>query len=128
MLLRRAIWTLGLRYRVDVATLVGRPDLVFPRERVVVFCDGDFWHGRDLLARIAKLRKGSNAPYWVAGPSASDLILALACERARPEPGTRVSAVLALLSSELARHVLVRLGRRCLGPLRRKELQRRADR
>jgi DNA mismatch endonuclease (patch repair protein) len=31
-----------------------------------VFCDGDFWHGRDLAVRLAKLAKGHNAPYWVA--------------------------------------------------------------
>jgi len=32
----------------------------------VVFCDGDFWHGRNLEARIEKLQGGNNAPYWVA--------------------------------------------------------------
>jgi DNA mismatch endonuclease (patch repair protein) len=32
----------------------------------VVFCDGDFWHGRDLDKRVAKLERGHNAPYWVA--------------------------------------------------------------
>ena len=31
-----------------------------------MFCDGDFWHGRNLAERIAKLRRGHNAPYWVA--------------------------------------------------------------
>ncbi len=36
------------------------------RECVVVFFDGDFWHSRDLDARIAKLERGHNAPYWVA--------------------------------------------------------------
>lgn len=64
--LRRALWRLGLRYRVDVAALPGRPDIVFRRERVAVFCDGDFWHGRELAARRAKLAAGHNAPYWVA--------------------------------------------------------------
>lgn len=66
VLLRRELHRLGLRYRVDSAVLPGRPDIVFPRERVVVFCDGDFWHGRDLDARVAKLAAGHNAPYWVA--------------------------------------------------------------
>lgn len=65
--LRKALRQAGLRsYRVDVATLRGRPDVVFTRERVAVFCDGDFWHGRNLDARIAKLQQGHNAPYWVA--------------------------------------------------------------
>jgi DNA mismatch endonuclease (patch repair protein) len=31
-----------------------------------VFCDGDFWHGKDLQSRLASLRKGHNAGYWEA--------------------------------------------------------------
>src|SRR5437879_6384164 len=45
MLLRRELWKMGLRYRKNVETMPGKPDLVFPGARVVVFCDGDFWHG-----------------------------------------------------------------------------------
>jgi DNA mismatch endonuclease (patch repair protein) len=33
---------------------------------VAIFCDGDFWHGRNLAARIKRLAKGHNAPYWTA--------------------------------------------------------------
>ena len=44
-LLSALLWRQGLRYRKNVATLVGKPDIVFPRARLVVFCDGDFWHG-----------------------------------------------------------------------------------
>ncbi len=66
LVLRRAVWARGLRYRVDVAGLPGRPDLVFRKARVVVFCDGDFWHGKNLEQRIARLEDGHNAPYWVA--------------------------------------------------------------
>jgi DNA mismatch endonuclease (patch repair protein) len=64
--LRSALRRLGLRYRVDVAALPGRPDIVFGPTRVAVFCDGDFWHGRDLEQRLSKLARGHNAPYWVA--------------------------------------------------------------
>lgn len=64
--LRQALRAIGVRgYRVDVATLPGRPDLVFTRLKLVVFCDGDFWHGRDLEARVERLARGHNAPYWV---------------------------------------------------------------
>lgn len=66
IVLRRAVFARGLRYRVDVKGLPGRPDLVFSRAKVVVFCDGDFWHGKNLTERIAKLKDGHNAPYWVA--------------------------------------------------------------
>lgn len=32
----------------------------------MVFCDGDFWHGRNLTARLERLARGHNADYWVA--------------------------------------------------------------
>jgi DNA mismatch endonuclease (patch repair protein) len=64
--LRRALYALGLRYRVARADLPGCPDVVFAAARVAVFCDGDFWHGRGLEQRVAKLQRGHNAPYWVA--------------------------------------------------------------
>lgn len=64
--LRRELWRRGLRYRVSVSRLLGKPDIVFWRARVVVFCDGDFWHGRDWTKRQARLRKGANAAYWTA--------------------------------------------------------------
>lgn len=40
--------------------------MVFHGPRVVVFCDGDFWHGKDWRQRQDKLRRGANADYWVA--------------------------------------------------------------
>jgi DNA mismatch endonuclease (patch repair protein) len=64
--LRRELWRRGLRYRLHHPGLPGRPDIVFARQRVVVFCDGDFWHGRDLTRRLAALAAGHNATYWLA--------------------------------------------------------------
>ncbi|MGH8544866.1 MAG: very short patch repair endonuclease [Gammaproteobacteria bacterium] len=66
LVLRAALRGLGLKYRVGHRTLPGHPDIVFPEHRVAVFCDGDFWHGRDWARRRAKLAKGSNSSYWVA--------------------------------------------------------------
>jgi DNA mismatch endonuclease (patch repair protein) len=66
MALRRALWRLGYRYRLEPRRVFGRPDLVLPRHQVAIFCDGDFWHGRDWPQRRAKLLKGANAEYWVA--------------------------------------------------------------
>src|SRR5260370_5324167 len=60
-LLRALLWRRGLRYRKNVRTLPGKPDIVFAAERVAVFCDGDFWHGRDWPRLSKKLRAGTNA-------------------------------------------------------------------
>lgn len=45
MLLRKALWKAGFRYRLHRKDLPGKPDLVFSRYKLVVFVDGDFWHG-----------------------------------------------------------------------------------
>lgn len=65
-LLRRALKARKLRFHVDALDLPGRPDIALRRERLAVFCDGDFWHGRNLRARLAKLAGGHNGAYWVA--------------------------------------------------------------
>jgi len=65
VLLRRELFRLGLRYRLHDATLPGKPDLIFRRARVVVFVDGDFWHGRNWSARRTRLARGANAAYWI---------------------------------------------------------------
>jgi DNA mismatch endonuclease (patch repair protein) len=69
MALRRALHRLGLRYRKYQADLLGCPDIVFPRARVVVFVDGDFWHARILReggARALTRRLGTpNRAYWL---------------------------------------------------------------
>ncbi|WP_295887550.1 very short patch repair endonuclease [uncultured Thiohalocapsa sp.] len=63
--LRQQLWSLGLRYRLHAKDLPGKPDIVFRRQRLAVFVDGDFWHGRDWEARRRKLAKGHNAEYWL---------------------------------------------------------------
>ena len=66
VLLRSELWRLGLRYRKHAGNLPGKPDIVFARAKVVVFCDGDFWHGRDWPRLKARLKKRHKAAYWVA--------------------------------------------------------------
>jgi DNA mismatch endonuclease (patch repair protein) len=65
-LLGRALWRAGLRYRKHPDRLPGRPDFVFAGPRVCVFCDGDFWHGRDWSTLREKLARRANAAYWLA--------------------------------------------------------------
>ena len=66
VLLRRELWRRGLRFRKNLRSLPGKPDIVFLGPRVAVFCDGDFWHGRNWPALKEKLEHGSNAGYWPA--------------------------------------------------------------
>lgn len=63
--LASALRRLRLRPRQDNESTAGRPDFLFPRLKVAVFCDGDFWHGRHWARRKRLLSKGSNADYWV---------------------------------------------------------------
>jgi DNA mismatch endonuclease (patch repair protein) len=62
--LRRAVWRLGLRYRVDIAPIPGRrrADLVFTRAKIAVYVDGCFWHSCPAHATIPK----ANREWWVA--------------------------------------------------------------
>jgi DNA mismatch endonuclease, patch repair protein len=66
ILLRRALWLRGFRYRTNGADLPGRPDIVLSGARLVVFVDGDFWHGKTWTMRKAKLARGHNADYWIS--------------------------------------------------------------
>lgn len=46
-LIRKALFARGWRYRLHDKRLPGKPDLVFPRLRAVIFVDGCYWHGHD---------------------------------------------------------------------------------
>ena len=51
LLLRKALWEQGFRYRINYKKLPGKPDIVFPKRKIAVFCDGDFWHGHNWAVR-----------------------------------------------------------------------------
>lgn len=54
---RRLLFAAGYRYRLHVAALPGRPDIVLPKHRVVIFVHGCFWHGhRCRKGRLPKTR------------------------------------------------------------------------
>jgi len=47
----KALWKRGLRYRKHVKGLTGTPDIVFAGKKVAIFCDSEFWHGKDWTIR-----------------------------------------------------------------------------
>ena len=61
--LRRALFALGIRYRLHSKNIQGRPDIVFPRYRIAVFVNGCFWHGHH--CSLFKWPSG-NAAFWRA--------------------------------------------------------------
>lgn len=54
LMLRRALWHNGVRYRVIYKKLPGKPDIVITKYKIAVFCDGDFWHGHNWAVRGMK--------------------------------------------------------------------------
>ena len=44
---RKALWKWGIRYRKNVKSLLGTPDIAIKKYKIVIFIDGDFWHGHD---------------------------------------------------------------------------------
>lgn len=66
LLLRRALWRLGYRYRIHSRNLPGSPDIILTRYRTVIFVDGDFWHGRNWAKRRVLLSRGANSKYWIS--------------------------------------------------------------
>jgi DNA mismatch endonuclease (patch repair protein) len=67
--LRKSLFAIGLRYRKNLGTVPGRPDIVFPSERIAVFVDGDYWHGRVLRERgikhVRRYYTNKQQTYWV---------------------------------------------------------------
>ena len=65
LLVRQALWKRGLRYRVNVRTLPGKPDIVFTRAKIAIFCDSEFFHGKDWEILKLRLEKGKNPDFWI---------------------------------------------------------------
>lgn len=61
--LGKLMWAAGLRYRKNCKTIAGKPDFVFKSKKIAVFCDGEFWHGRDWDVR--KNNHKSNREFWI---------------------------------------------------------------
>jgi DNA mismatch endonuclease (patch repair protein) len=59
---RKLLWRLGARYRLDRRDLPGRPDIVLNGRKLAIFVHGCFWHGHD-CARGARVPKANRA-YW----------------------------------------------------------------
>ena len=65
MTLRKALWAKGYRYRKNVKDLPGRPDIALTKYKIAIFCDSEFFHGKDWETLKPRLEKGKNPDYWI---------------------------------------------------------------
>lgn len=64
---RKALWKWGVRYRKNVKNLFGKPDIAIKKYKLVIFIDGDFWHGHDWRKRHFSSQKDllqSYTDFW----------------------------------------------------------------
>lgn len=62
IMLGKALWAKGLRYRKNDKTVFGKPDFTFKKYKIAIFCDSEFWHGKDWESK--KNEHKSNVKFW----------------------------------------------------------------
>lgn len=63
LMLRRALFDKGYRYRKNCTNVFGKPDIIFVREKIAIFCDSEFWHGHDWENRKKDFK--SKQEFWI---------------------------------------------------------------
>lgn len=63
--LRKALWAKGYRFRKNYKELPGSPDIAITKYKIAIFCDSEFFHGKDWDTLRTKLEKGKNSGYWI---------------------------------------------------------------
>jgi len=63
LMFRKALFNCGVRYRINVKTLPGKPDIANISKGFVIFIDGDFWHGFNWEEKRDKIK--SNRDFWI---------------------------------------------------------------
>ena len=63
VMLRKELWARGVRYRKNVKSIFGTPDIAFIGKKVAVFCDSEFWHGYDWEHKQHEIK--SNRDFWI---------------------------------------------------------------
>ena len=65
LILRKALWERGFRYRKNFKELPGRPDIAITKYKIAIFCDSEFFHGKDWDKLRLRLENGNNSTYWI---------------------------------------------------------------
>ena len=64
--LRKALWKKGVRYRKNLKSLPGKPDIALTKYKIAIFCDGEFFHGKDWEVLKPRLEKSNNSEFWIS--------------------------------------------------------------
>lgn len=56
----------GYGYRKNYKELPGKPDIVLTKYKIAIFCDGEFFHGKDWSNQRERILKGSNPEFWIS--------------------------------------------------------------
>jgi len=65
IILRRALWKKGYRYRKNYKKIPGSPDIALTKYKIAIFCDGEFFHGKDWEILKPRLENSNNSVYWI---------------------------------------------------------------
>ena len=65
LVLRKALWAKGYRYRKNYKAIPGRPDIAITKYKIAIFCDSEFFHGKDWEVLKPRLERGKNPDYWI---------------------------------------------------------------
>ena len=65
MILRKALWKKGYHYRKNYKNLPGTPDIALTKYKIAIFCDGEFFHGKDCEILKPRLERGKNSDFLV---------------------------------------------------------------
>lgn len=65
IILRKALWKKGYRYRKNYKELPGKHDIEITKYKIAVFCDSEFFHGKDWEILKPQLERGKNADFWI---------------------------------------------------------------
>lgn len=65
VLLRKALFERGIRYRKNYVGLPGKPDIVLTKYKIAIFCDGEFFHGKDWEVLKPRLQNSNNSEFWI---------------------------------------------------------------
>ena len=64
--LRKELWHRGYRYRKNWKELPGTPDIVLTKYRIAIFCDSEYFHGKDWEVLKPRLEKSNNSEFWIS--------------------------------------------------------------